>query len=283
MLQYGLDTYSYVWPRDAAYAAIALDQAGDAAMIARRFFEFCNATISKDGYFMHKYLPDRSLGSSWHPWIRNGHSELPIQEDETALVICALYNHYTHGRDIEFVAAMYSSLVEKAADFLVSYRDPTTGLPLSSYDLWEEKRGSSTFTASAVFGALQAAAALSKAVNKTDNETRYLAAAQEVRAGILAYLWDSTQGYFIKHIDREGEVVTRDKTLDMSSAYGIYAFEVLPPDDVRLVSAFDVSIKRLSHGISTGGVARYEGDNYYRRDKESAGNPWIMTTLWYAR
>ena len=39
---------------------------------------------------MHKYRPDKSLGSSWHPWVRNGKPELPIQEDETALVIYAL-------------------------------------------------------------------------------------------------------------------------------------------------------------------------------------------------
>ncbi|MEN9561433.1 MAG: hypothetical protein RIQ56_706, partial [Candidatus Parcubacteria bacterium] len=45
MLQYGLDTYSYVWPRDGAYAAMALDQAGD-SNVARSFFEFCKSVIS---------------------------------------------------------------------------------------------------------------------------------------------------------------------------------------------------------------------------------------------
>ncbi|MBI5470105.1 glycoside hydrolase family 15 protein [Candidatus Kaiserbacteria bacterium] len=282
MLQYGLDTYSYVWPRDAAYAAMALGQVGDTET-ASRFFDFCKETISKDGYFMHKYLPDRSLGSSWHPWIRNGHSELPIQEDETALVLCALHNHYTHSHDVEMIESLYTSLIEKAADFLVSYRDPTTGLPLSSYDVWEEKRGSSTFTASVVYGALSAAAELSNIINKKNNEERYRSAAEEVRDGILANLWDEKEGYFIKHIDREGETITKDKTLDISSAYGIYAFEILPPDDERLIRAFEISVRRLSLGISVGGLARYEGDNYYRRDRESAGNPWIMTTLWYAR
>src|SRR3989344_4619853 len=70
MLQHGKDTYAYIWPRDASYAALALDRAGDASA-AKRFFEFCAAVVDGEGYFMHKYLPDRSLGSSWHPWVHD--------------------------------------------------------------------------------------------------------------------------------------------------------------------------------------------------------------------
>ena len=40
-LQHGKDTYAYVWPRDAAYAALALDRAGD-TNVAERFFTFMN-------------------------------------------------------------------------------------------------------------------------------------------------------------------------------------------------------------------------------------------------
>jgi GH15 family glucan-1,4-alpha-glucosidase len=39
MLQYGRDTYSYMWPRDGAQSAIALDKAGD-ANVAKSFFIF---------------------------------------------------------------------------------------------------------------------------------------------------------------------------------------------------------------------------------------------------
>src|SRR3990167_7205855 len=172
MLQYGLDTYSYVWPRDSAYVALALDRAGD-TNVAKRFFEFCREVITDEGYFMHKYLPDKSLGSSWHPWIQNGQFQLPIQEDETALVLIALARHYEHSRDLEFLEDAFNPLVERAADFMLSYRDPESGLPRASYDLWEEKRGSSTFTASAVYGALMAAATLSRILGKDNHEKRY--------------------------------------------------------------------------------------------------------------
>jgi GH15 family glucan-1,4-alpha-glucosidase len=231
---------------------------------------------------MHKYLPDHSLGSSWHPWVRNGHSELPIQEDETAIVIYALGAHYAHTHDVEFLESMYGPLIEKAADFMVSFRDPQTHLPLSSYDLWEEKRGASTYTASSVYGALQVAAELSRILGKEENEKRYRAAAKAIQEGILKYLWDENGSMFVKHLDREGERMTFDKTLDASSVYGVFLFEVLPHDDPRLARAFELTVKRLSYGIPAGGIARYEGDNYYRTDRESAGNPWIVTTLWYA-
>ena len=46
--------------------------------------------------------------------------------------------------------------------------------------------------------------------------------------------------------------------------------------------AFETSIKKLSEGIQCGGIARYEQDAYYRIGTDRAGNPWIVTTLWYA-
>ena len=38
----------------------------------------------------------------------------------------------------------------------------------------------------------------------------------------------------------------------------------------------------LSQGIQIGGIARFENDDYYRISGPSTGNPWVITTLWYA-
>ncbi len=282
MLQYGgFDTYSYVWPRDAAYTAIALDRAGD-SNVSKRFFEFCRDVISDDGYFLHKFLPDKSLGSSWHPWIWQGQLQLPIQEDETAIVLIAMREHYEHSRDLEFLESMYNVLIEHAADFLVQYRDKDTKLPQPSYDLWEQKRGISTYTSSSVYGALIAASELSGILGKRDNEKRYKNAAEEIRESILKHLWDEKEGMFLKMINKNESGVLRDQTPDISSVYGVFAFGVLKPDDKRIARAFEQGVRRLSHGISTGGLARYEGDDYYGVSRDVAGNPWVITTLWYA-
>jgi GH15 family glucan-1,4-alpha-glucosidase len=281
MLQYGLDTYSYMWPRDSAYVARALDMAGD-THISRRFFEFCRDVIHDKGYLMHKYLPDLSLGSSWHPWLKDGQVQLPIQEDETALVIWALYEHYMQSKDLEFLEKMYAPLVEKAANFLVRYRDEQTGLPDASYDLWERKRGISTYTSSTVFGALKAAHELSKILGRDANAEIYDKAAEEIREAIVKHLWDEKGGMFVNMLVRGRDGVSFDRTVDISSAYGIFSFGILPVDDPRLERAFELSVKTLSHGIPAGGIARFDDDDYYRVVNTAPGNPWVITTLFYA-
>ena len=52
------DTYSYMWPRDGALVAHALDLAGYQEP-PRRFFEFCADVLTPEGYLLHKYTPDR--------------------------------------------------------------------------------------------------------------------------------------------------------------------------------------------------------------------------------
>lgn len=281
MLQYGLDTYCYVWPRDASYVALALDHAGDTNM-AKRFFEFCRDVIADEGYFLHKFLPDKSFGSSWHPWIRGGVPQLPIQEDETALVVYAMRAHYEMSRDLEFLEDMYNPLVEKAAEFLVRYRDPVTKLPQQSYDLWERKRGTSTFTSASVYGALMAAAELSRILGKDTHEGRYRTAAEEVKNAIMEHLYDERSGMFHNMLVTEGATTSVDATVDISSVYGVFSFGILPIDDPRLQKAFDATVRALTHGIEAGGIARFENDDYYRIDPNVPGNPWAITTLWYA-
>ncbi len=278
MLQYGLDTYSYVWPRDGAYCVLALDRAGDRDA-AERFFEFCRDTITSEGYFMHKYLPDQSLGSSWHPWIKDGKPQLPIQEDETALVVWAFYRHYQLNRNVEFLEAMFNPLIEKAANFLVRYRVAATGLPEASYDLWERKRGSSTFTSASVFGALVAAAALSKILGKDEHAAKYTEASESIRAAIMEHLWDEKAGAFLNMVNTDA---ADDRTIDISSVYGVFSFDVLAAEDPKIARAMEGSVRALSHGIQSGGLARFQNDDYYRITESAPGNPWVITTLWYA-
>ena len=128
-----------MWPRDGALVAYALSRAGYGE-ISRRFFSFCLRTITPQGYMMHKYNPDGSVGSSWHPWAApDGSRQHPIQEDETALVIWALWQHFEKYWDVEFMKPFYASFIKPAAQFMSLYRDLTTGLPVPSYDLWEER------------------------------------------------------------------------------------------------------------------------------------------------
>ncbi len=282
MLQYGRDTYCYMWHRDAAFTAIALDKAGYSD-ITRRFFEFCNEVVSDDGYFFHKYSMDKSLGSSWHPWILNNKPQLPIQEDETALTLYAFWKHYEASRDLEFVESVYNSLIKKMADFLCSFRDQETHLPLPTYDLWEQKSGTSTFTCASVYAALLSASRFAKLLGKEKHEEAYRECAEEVKDATLTYLFNDKDGSFYKLLRTEDGALSYDSTIDMSSFFGVFRFNILDLNDSRLIRFAKLVEERLSNKTSFTGVARYEGDDYYRIDPNTPGNPWFITTLWLAQ
>jgi len=284
MLESGRDSYAYEWPRDAAFAAVALDQIGDRHS-ARRFFEFAAKTMKPEGYFMHRNRSDGSLGSSWHPWIVGGRVELPIQEDETALILWALREHYEHTRDIEFIESFYNSMIVPAANFLLHYRNPYTGLPKQSYNLWEEKWGVHTFTAASVFGGLEAAAFFAGLLGHTHSEHNYRHASVEVGRSIMTHLYDEKRGVFWKSLSTDDNNLMShyDGTIDASSAFGIHLFKVLPVDDPRLARAMKGTQEALRITTPVGGIARYAGDQYYRLAPDQPGNPWIITSLWMAQ
>ena len=283
MLHHGRDSYSYVWPRDAAYAAMALDRAGDFT-VARKFFEFCNDVIAEHGYFMHKYRPDKSLGSSWHPWLRGGKSELPIQEDETAIVLVALWRHYRLTKDLEFIESVYSTLIKGCADFLKSYVQIENGLPYPSYDLWEQKHGIATYTLGVKYGALTAAANFAHLLGKNEEAQGYNEAAAAIRDTIMTHLWNPSKKMFLKliNINEKGEIV-RDQALDMSSFYGVFRFGVLEVRDEKLQTALNTLESNLLLTSGARGMPRYTEDEYYRVPGREQSNPWFVTTLWLAQ
>lgn len=282
MLQYGKDTYAYVWPRDGAFTAIALDRAGY-SNITRSFYEFCCETISEDGYFYHKYLCDRSIGSSWHPWSYNDKKRLAIQEDETALVLYGLEKHYQCGFDLEFIESLYNPLIKKAADFLCVYRDRKTGLPDGSYNIWEQDFGISTFTASSVYGGLMAASNFASLLGKRKDQQRYRRAAQQVRQNIIKYLYNDKTNFFYRRLEIEGKNFKYDERIDISSFFGVFYFNVLDKDDPKLKKAFEVLKDRLFCGTPVGGMIRYEGDEFHRVSETAPSNPWFITSFWKAQ
>jgi GH15 family glucan-1,4-alpha-glucosidase len=282
MLQKGKDTYSYVWPRDGAHIATALDAVGD-WNIAQRFYGFSHDVLSKDGYFMHKFNPDKSLGSSWHPWLYDGEMQLPIQEDETGIVIHELWRHYDRSRDLEFIESLYDSLIRRATSFLIGYRNDETGLPRASYDLWEEKIGVHTYTVASVYGALKSAGKLARLLGKSGDARRYDAVAGEIKKAMLDKL--VIDDVFVKGFHGAGTLDQPDYTADMSTVYGLWKYGVLHADDELLESTAEHVFSQTSVESDIGGYARYTGDDYYRKPHQTniPGNPWFIATLWHAR
>ncbi|WP_374712605.1 glycoside hydrolase family 15 protein [Symbiobacterium terraclitae] len=285
ILESNRDHYGYMWPRDGAFIAAALDRAGHRGF-ARRFYRFCRAALSEEGFFWHKYNPDGSVGSSWHPWVGSKGVQLPIQEDETALVLWALGNHCLLNRDQEFAGQVFADLTRPAADFLVRYRDPETGLPEESYDLWEERRGVFTFTTAAVIAGLKAAAGMARMLGDYRRAQEYTDAAEQTQGAMLKHLWSDEQMCFLRGVYRtpDGRLVP-DPTLD-SSVMGVFLLGVLPAWDPRVTTTAQKLEAGLWANTKVGGMARYYDDYYFRVCADPAvapGNPWIICTLWLAK
>ena len=273
------DSYSYVWPRDGAMAALAFNSAGFTDVSAM-FFGFCNKVIGEDGFFRHKYLPDGSIGSTWHALIDSaGHLQLPIQEDETASVLYALWKYYEKDGNLEFVTKVYDRLVVKAADFMMNYRDPDTLLPKPTFDEWEEKVGVFTSTVASVVAALDSAAKFAKVFYDSNRQEVLGEASAQIKDAMIKHLYDPELKRFIKGIYPNGE---KDTTID-SSVSTVFAYEVLDAKDGRVKNTMDALSKELWVKTEVGGLARYQNDHYRRVSLDTPGNPWFISTLRLAR
>lgn len=281
IFNYGRDYYCYCWPRDGAYAVWPLIRLGIYEE-AKRFFEFARDTMHRDGYLMHKYQPDRAIGSTWHPLVHNRHKELAIQEDETAGVIYMIGEYYKYSKDKTFVTNFYHTFVKPCAAFIATYIDAATDLPHASYDLWEEKFLTTTYTACMVIGGLNAAAELATVVEHPDDAVTWQRAAGRIRGG-LDKLYHP-DGYYRKGflLQPDGSL-NYDDTLDISSFFGLFMFADADMDDPKLLSTLKHVEQRLLKSSPIGGVIRYEHDNYFLAKHQYKGNPWIVCTEWLAQ
>jgi glucoamylase len=281
---YGGDHYSYCWTRDGALVAYGLILAGHAEL-SRNFFRFCGRVVERDGYFLHKYTPNGKLASSWHPWILQGQRILPIQQDETSLVLWALRKHFEAFQDVEFIKPLYQSLIIRPAQWMLEYRDHH-GLPIPSWDLWEERRGIHTFTVAATIGALHAAAAFARDFGELDRAASFAEAAERMKGSLRRHAWHPDQKRFARMLTpMEDGTYRLDMTAD-SANVALWAFGAFGPGDPMIVSDMQSLHERLWVKTGIGGFARYERDYFHQVERqrvdEVPGNPWVICTLWHA-
>ena len=272
------DHYSYLWTRDGAFVATALDMAGYSE-ITRNFFNLCKNIVHRDGYFLQKYNPDGTVASGWHAaWdVQEQRPLIPIQEDETALVLWAFWRHYRLHRDIDLAHRLYTDLVIRCADFMVAFRDET-GLPKPSWNLWENALGVHTFTCASVAAGLNAAANFAEIFAEDERARQYRKAADEIVSAIAERLYSPQLGRFLRGLRSENGSLVPDTSLD-ASLFGLFYFDCFASYDERIVSTMNAIETQLASG---GGIARFENDDYMRVDAGAIGNPWFICTLWLA-
>ena len=286
--------YSYVWPRDGALAALALVRSGYGEL-SHQFICFCARVLSRDeendwGYMLQRYQATGHVASNAIPWIDDrGNQRLPIQEDESALLLYLLWEHYKKCRDFEFIAGLYSNFIKPIGNFLREYREPHTGLPGPSQDLWEERDGVHAFTGATVWAGLQAAGRFTEMFGENDLAQGYRHAAAELKDATERFLYDEEEGRLLRRVQilPDGKIQP-DKVVDASLS-GLFYFDMFDVADQRIKRTMESVIEQLSVRTKIGGIARYWGDEYQTNRKPGdtvetvPGNPWFICTLWVAQ
>src|SRR5207247_4899794 len=164
----------------------------------------------------------------------------------------------------------------------VAYRDDATRLPLPSFDIWEERQGVFTFTASAVCAGLEAAATLVNLFNEQERHAKYMRAAAEIRDAMVRHLWLDDENRFARGLLVDNEHLTIDRTID-ASVFATFFLGVFPAESALVEETMRAVRERLWVQTEIGGVARYESDAYQKAiNADVPGNPWLICTLWLA-
>lgn len=183
----------------------------------------------------------------------------------------------------------YDSLVRPAANFMAGYIDEATKLPHATYDLWEEKFLTTTYTTAVTYAALVAAASLAEVMGRQQEAVQWQAVADDMHANAQTLLFNKDKQFFYKGFIRvpsdEGKPqIVHDDTIDMSSFYGAFMFGLFELDGDAIHAAY-ATLERIFHldQATVTPLPRYVHDPYRRRDPNSLGNPWFVTTLWLAQ
>ncbi len=283
MLNHNCDSYAYCWPRDSFYVLWPLLRLGYKKELLR-FFGFIRRVLHEDGYLHHKYQADGAIGSSWHPYVhKNGTLAPPIQTDETAAVLFLIGQYYRQNGDKAFLEEYFAHLVEPMANFLAGYTDKD-GLPLPSYELWEEKFLTTTYTTAITYASLLEASEMADEFGRAEDGARWRAAADAMKSASKIFI-NSKNHYFYKGYlaDADGNKEF-DETIDSSSLYGVFMFGLFDLEDDLVKAAYKVAVKHLSNETTPNGKIRYEKDAYYRHGEDDhESNVWPVVTLWFAQ
>lgn len=282
IFNYGRDYYCYCWPRDGAYAVWPLIRMG-LKEEAKNFFKFCRDIAHEDGYLMHKYQPDRAIGSTWHPLIhQNNRHELAIQEDETAIVIVMLGEYLKNTGDKDFVDSLYTTFIKPACNFMTSFFDDKTNLPHASYDLWEEKFLTTSYTVATTYAALVVASQFAELFGYPEDAVIWREAAGRIDKHIDTLFDDNRKAYRKGFLLQQDGNISNDDTLDLSSFYGMMMFGPQSTKD-KVSSTVEAIEAVLLDKSPSGGSPRYEHDNYMKKREEYLGNPWFICSFWLAQ
>ena len=250
--------YGFVWARDLAFCALGLLAAG-AGDLAAAALRWLVRAQSPDGSWLHRHWSDGSLAPSWG--LR--------QIDETGLAVFTFERAWRALRDPDLDAELWPA-ARRAAEHLLD-EVGADGLPRPSFDLWEQAEGRHAYSAAAVAGGLDAAAAFAER-HEPARAAAYRAGAERVRAALDAELWSESDGRYLRARFDDGDL--EEARLDSALLGLSWPFAAAPPGGERMRA----TVLAVERGLAApgGGLLRHAGDTY------AGGNEWLLASLWLA-
>lgn len=276
--------YPYVWPRDAAWAAITLARTGFTDE-AREIFRFLRDIAYRDvegwgrkGFWKQKYSTD-----GYTIW------GTP-QVDETSCYPWGVRYIYDVTGDLSFLQAHYDEVFEAA---LASSQDSTIDSRLRyeegvslvySMNLWEDSFDVFNYSNASVIRGLEDAAAIADILNNTSCPGGPNNCGYHTDRDLFNSRASAIRGGLDARLDWNGE------NSDISQIGIVYPMNVYPAGHPRAELVMDrmngVAADRFGNfkplvnfvgGVPewVGLINRYWGDGYWN------GGPWFLTTLWY--
>ncbi|MCG8406393.1 MAG: hypothetical protein MI923_14435 [Phycisphaerales bacterium] len=283
--------YPFVWPRDAAWAAITLARAAHVDD-AKNIFGFLRDVAFRDvegwgrkGFWKQKYSTD-----GYTIW------GTP-QVDETSCYPWGIKYIYDVTGEISFLDGHYDEVFEAS---IASSTDSTVDSRLRyeeavdlvfSMNLWEDSFDVFNYSNASVIRGLEDAAHIATILDQNvcpggpgtcgyhTDAANFTNTANAIRGGLDARLaWDG-------------------ENTDMSQVGITYPFEIYPPGHSRIEHIMDringvatdgfgntqPLMNFASNGEWEGLVNRYWGDGYWHNTSGPNANasPWFLTTMWY--
>jgi hypothetical protein len=204
-------SYQLDWPRDGAFFNIALDLSGQHELVTKRM-RFYSDTIRDQPASALPLVNEPVPGWPNDPrrrdypadsWEMNYYADgmtggnIRLEIDNTALLVWAYVYHIGHleGQAREDYIAQEWPTIERATEWLHSWRDPETGLNWYANEddhaaYTQGLQGSST-----TYGALVGAARVAKYLGEDDLADKWLHRAGELKAATIKYMHVEGEGF----------------------------------------------------------------------------------------
>lgn len=261
--------YPFVWPRDAAYAAVTLARAGhfDESAEVYRFLRDvayrANETWGGKGFWYQKYTTDGYIVWS------------APQVDETSVVPWGVLTHYLYTGDFGFLQQNYpmvydaarASSEDSSIDSRLFYDDPNK--LMHSMNVWEDQFDDFIYSNASVWRGLKDARTIAQLLGNNADANLFLGRQNNIFDGI------------------RGRMAWNGENTDISQLGVVCPFEVIAPNDPDAVKIIDringVATDRWGNNrplVRFSGewqdlIDRYWADGYWN------GGPWFLSTMWY--